>query len=402
LQDISITVTSAAEAQAHLGVGEGAFPGLYAIARDAGSTADVAVAGDVSLTSAGVDAYAFISGIVADASNGGAAQVDLRGNVTLSSDAGFARTYALIESIADGAAGSSAAVHIAGDVTLESVGDGHALSRLAVISDSNGTVDIDGTVSASSTADDATVRMQVISQPGAGGQIDIGALDMSVNGAVSGHGWMDIYTNHGGINVGEVNVSASGKSDASVYVQYSNNAAYGENFADATFQNHNDSTSDVNIGRANLSGEGEVHLYMGNQVFGTINQGAGLSLVDLHFQLEDLDASGVEAARTTVVNRFTADQNVVIYNGAAAVDGVNFTDAGAQADLASLNAAFDAALDGTNTYVFAVYTGADDINGDGRADTNSGVLAWDADGTGITSVLILTGVTSLTANDIAT
>ena len=70
--------------------------------------------------------------------------------------------------------------------------------------------------------------------------------------------------------------------------------------------------------------------------------------------------------------------------------------------LTSLNAGLDAALDGTHKYVFAVYDGTQDINHNGIADDHgAGILAWDDNGTGVTSVLMLTGVTTLAANDLA-
>ena len=52
--------------------------------------------------------------------------------------------------------------------------------------------------------------------------------------------------------------------------------------------------------------------------------------------------------------------------------------------------------------MFAVYNGTEDINHNGVADDHgSGILAWDDNGTGVTSVLMLTGVTTLAANDLA-
>ena len=50
----------------------------------------------------------------------------------------------------------------------------------------------------------------------------------------------------------------------------------------------------------------------------------------------------------------------------------------------------------------AVYDGTQDINHNGIADDHgAGILAWDDNGTGVTSVLMLTGVTTLAANDLA-
>ena len=57
---------------------------------------------------------------------------------------------------------------------------------------------------------------------------------------------------------------------------------------------------------------------------------------------------------------------------------------------------------GTHKYVFAVYNGTEDINHNGVADDHgSGVLAWDDNGSGISSVLMLPGVTTLAPTDLS-
>ncbi|HZD21114.1 MAG TPA: hypothetical protein VE325_10615, partial [Burkholderiales bacterium] len=152
---------------------------------------------------------------------------------------------------------------------------------------------------------------------------------------------------------------------------------------------------------ANLGGAGDAYLFLNTQTFGTINQAASVERVDLHYQLADQDSAGIESAQMTTVNGFTVGHDSVIYNGAVA-DGTNFTDAGSFSSLATLDAGLNNALDPTHKYVFALYTGAEDINHNGVADDhNAGVLAWDNDGTGITSVLVLPGVTTLAAHDLS-
>jgi len=103
----------------------------------------------------------------------------------------------------------------------------------------------------------------------------------------------------------------------------------------------------------------------------------------------------------TTINGFTARNDEVSYNGVLA-DATNFTDAGSFSSLTALNAGLDAALDGTHKYVFAVYNGTEDINHNGVADDHgSGVLAWDDNGSGISSVLMLPGVTTLAPTDLS-
>ncbi len=240
--------------------------------------------------------------------------------------------------------------------------------------------------------------MQVIAQGGTG-EVSIGSLDMSMQGIV--HGWMDLYTDHsGGLSIGAVNLSAlAAGSDISLHVQNANDAVSGN--VDSTFLAHTDGTANVSIATANVGGAGEVHMFLNSQTFGTINQAASLPRLDVHYQLADQDSAGVGAAPMTTINGFTANNDAVIYNGVAA-DATNFTDAGSFSSLAALNAGLAAALDGTHKYVFAAYNGTEDINHNGIADDHgSGVLAWDNNGIGITSVLMLPGVTTLTASDLS-
>jgi hypothetical protein len=158
----------------------------------------------------------------------------------------------------------------------------------------------------------------------------------------------------------------------------------------------------VSIGTVNLHGQGDVHIFLDTQAIGTINQDPGVNLVDLHYQLADLDSAGIgSGARVTAINGFSADHDAVIFNGGAA-GAANFAALpGSYADLAAMNADINTRLDGTVKYVFAVYGGAADINGDGRVDTNSGVLAWDDDGIGMTAVLLTPGVTTMAPADLS-
>jgi hypothetical protein len=103
----------------------------------------------------------------------------------------------------------------------------------------------------------------------------------------------------------------------------------------------------------------------------------------------------------TTINGYSASHDEVIYNGVLA-DSTNFTNAGSFSSLSALNAALNTDLDGTHKYVFAVYTGNEDINHNGIADDhNAGIVAFDDNGAGVTSVLMLPGVTALAATDLA-
>jgi hypothetical protein len=142
-------------------------------------------------------------------------------------------------------------------------------------------------------------------------------------------------------------------------------------------------------------------MFLNSQTFGTINQAASVNRLDLHYQLADHDFAGVGTAPMTTINGYSASHDQVTYNGVLA-DQTNFTNAGSFTSLTALNAGLDTALDGTHKYVFAVYNGTEDINHNGVADDHgSGILAWDDNGVGITSVLMLPGVTALTASDLS-
>ena len=239
--------------------------------------------------------------------------------------------------------------------------------------------------------------MQVIAQ-GGNGHVNVGSIGMDIDGG--GHGWMDLYTDHsGGLGIGSVNLTAAALSDVTLNVQHANDALTG--VVDSTFLAHGAGTANVAIDTANVGGAGETHMFLNSQTFGTINQAASVARLDLHFQLADQDAAGVGTAPMTTINGYSASHDEVTYNGVLA-DNTNFTNAGSFGSLDALNTALNADLDGTHKYVFAVYTGSEDINHNGLADDhNSGVLAWDDNGTGMSSVLMLPGVTALAASDIA-
>lgn len=403
--DVSMSVDSTAvgtdaapvAAEAHMGFGEGQNPGILATADGVGSIADVGVAGNVSLSGQGDDVYVFNSGLFAQGTNGGSAVTDVAGNLSLSADGRAAHSYVLVDASTDAVAGSAGDVHIHGNVDLDSTGTEAALTRAAVRADGNGTVEIDGHLDVDSSATSATSFMQVISQ-GSASHIHVDSLGMSMDGA--GHGWMDLYTDHsGGLDIGSVTLSAASGADIGLHVQQANDATSG--VVDTTFLAHPDGTANVSIGAANLSGAGEINMFLTSQTFGAINQAAGLGQLNLHYQLADQDFAGIGSVPLTTINGAAGNNDGVIYNGVAA-DSTNFTDAGSFNTLADLNAGLNAALDGTHKYVFAVYTGTEDINGNGIADDhNAGVLAYDDNGAGMTSVLMLPGVTHLTPTNIA-
>ena len=380
----------------HMGDGEGAQPGILASASGAGSSANLGVAGNVSLSGHGDDVYAYDSGVFAQGTNGGSAHTDIGGNISFSADGREAHSYILIDASTDGGA-SAADVHVHGNVELDSAGTESALTRAAVRADGGGTVEIDGHLSADSSSPGSTSDMQVIAQGGSGA-VSIGSVDMSIEGG--GRGWLDLFTDHsGGLNIGTVNLSAAGGYDISLHAQNANDAVNG--VVNGTFLAHTDSAVNVSIGTANVGGAGEVHMFLNSQTFGTINQASSLTLLDVHYQLADQDFAGVGAAPITTINGFSASHDDVIYNGVNA-DATNFSNAGSFNSVADLNAGLNAALDGTHKYVFAVYNGTEDINHNGVADDHgAGILAWDDNGTGVTSVLMLTGVTTLAANDLA-
>ncbi len=382
----------------HMGNGEGSEPGLFASASGAGSSANVGVAGNVSLSGHGDDIYVYNSGVFAQGTNGGSAHTDIGGNMTFASTGRDAHAYALVDASTDGG-GSVGDVHVHGNVELQSTASESALTRAAVHADGGGTVEIDGHLNLDSSGPAANSFMQVSAQ-GGDGHVSVGSLGMHIAGG--GHGWMDLYTDHsGGLNIGAVNLTAATNSDVTLHVQNANDALSGGS-VDGTFLGHGDGTANVSIATANLGGAGEMHMFLNSQTFGTINQAGTIGRLDLHYQLADHDDfPGVGSAPMTTINGYSASHDEVTYNGVLA-DATNFTDAGSFNSLAALNTGLDAALDGTHKYVFAVYNGTEDINHNGIADDhNAGILAWDDNGTGVSSVLVLPGVTALAATDLA-
>jgi hypothetical protein len=355
------------------------------------------VTGDVSLRGHGDDVYVYNSGIFSQGTNGGAAHTDIGGNLNFASDGREAHSYVLVSASTDVVAGSVADVHIHGNVDLLSTGSDLALTRAAVRAAGEGTVEVDGHLNLNSIGPVATSSAQVIAQ--GDGHVSIHSIGMTIEGG-NHQGWMDLFTDHsGGLDIGTVNLTASAASQMSLYVQHGNDALTG--VVDDTFLAHAESTAGVSIATANVGGAGDVHMYLNSQTFGTINQAGSLGALDVHYQLAEENFAGIGSAPMTTINGFSGTHDAVIYNGVAA-DATNFTDAGSFNTLAAMNAAVDTALDGTHKYVFAVYNGTEDINHNGLADDHgSGVLAWDNDGSGVTSVLMLPGTTTLTPTDIA-
>jgi hypothetical protein len=168
----------------------------------------------------------------------------------------------------------------------------------------------------------------------------------------------------------------------------------------------------IDLANATFTGPGTVHLNFDGRIdgagsalrgsvqsFDTINQN-DLGLLDLHLHLADQDSTLGTAALTTI-NGFSAAHDAVDFNGFAH-DAVSFQDAGHFTTLATLEAGLNQALDADTHYVFAVYDGTEDLNRNGAADDRgAGVLAMDEDGNGITALLVLPGVTTMTPNDLA-
>ncbi len=389
------TAAAPVTSQIHMGAGEGDQPGILASASGAGSHANTAVAGDVTLSGHGDDIYVFNSGVFAQGTSGGSADTDIGGNMSFASDGRAAHSYILVRSMTDGSSGSAADVHIHGNVDLDSTGTGSSLTRAAVQASGGGTAEIDGHLNVDSHGGLADSAMQVTAL--GSGHVSIASLGMSIDGA--GHGWMDLYTDHdGGLSIGAVNLSTQAGSDVTLHVQNTNPP---NPDGDATFIAHGDGSANVSIATANIGGAGDAYLFLNTQTFGTINQAASLERMDLHYQLADQNSATIGSAQMTTVNGFSVGHDSVIYDGAVATD-TNFANAGHFGSLDALNAGLNTALDGTVKYVFAVYDGTEDINHNGIADDhNAGVLAWDDNGTGITSVLVLPGVTTLAANNLS-
>jgi hypothetical protein len=352
--------------------------------------------GDISVSANGDDAYAYANFIRATAATGGQAHVIVDGDVSFASSARSAHSYVLID--ANGGSGSAADVNIHGNVNLNSVGTERALARAIVDSEGGGAVHIDGDLSLSASAPGSAIFSQVMALDQS--SIHIGGIDLTVSGA-SSSAWLDLFSDHaGGVTVGHIDVNVvDASSNATVNVQHANNDPVTQ-VVGSGFQAHPESAFDLSVGTANLNGAGNVSMFLNSQTFGTVNQAATLDEVDFHFQLAEQNYAGVGSAPTTTINGFSGLHDMVIYNGVAA-DATNFADARSHATLADLNAAINLQLDGIHDYVFAVYTGSGDISGDGVSDAGSGVLAWDGDGNGVTSVLMLPGVTSMTPADLA-
>jgi hypothetical protein len=389
------------DSRAHLGEGEGGATqrGLRASATGAGSEATMSVSDGVSITANGDDAYAYISGLSAQGFTGGVANVDIGADVAMSSTARRSHAYVSGMASTDGSAGAEGNVHVSGELRLTSSGSEEAMARTAQHASGSGEIRIDGGIDLSATGPIATAQIQLMSTGQA--ELQTGNIDFVVNGSAAGRGWIDLYSDHaGGLSVGNVNINvAHVNSEATLFLQHENNSTSG--IVDNTFLAHGSSSADVSIGTVNLSGAGFVDMYLDSMSIGTINRGSSLSSMDLRYTLADSDGGGLGAGTAaTAVSGFAAAGDSIVFNGVAA-NGTNFANTGTAASVAELNAELNAALDGTVDYAFAVYTGAGDINGDGTADTNSGVLAWDADGDGISAVLLLAGNTSITAADLS-
>jgi hypothetical protein len=392
---------------AHMGEGEGTEAGLLASASGAGSSAGVTVLDNLTLSASGDDVYAYNSGIFSEGFSGGSAFVQLEGNLAFNATGRLAHAYALVVASSDSTANSNATIHSQENLRETAIGSEQAMTRAALRAIGDGEVDFDGHVSLVSDGPIANSHLQVLAE-GSSSQIRLGGIDMTVNGTSSGHGWLDLYSSHAeGIKVDVINVSVAANSDAEINIQSANDAATGH--VDATFLAHDgvptggEGLPGISIGEIHLMGSGEVTLnanLAGGEIHGyrLINQDASLGQLDMRFESLNI---AIGPAASIVVNGFSAAHDSVIINGVAA-DSANFWDAGSYSDQFAMSNAINTALDGTHTYVFAVYTGTADVNFNGVADDqNMGILAWDPDAEGQSVVLYLPGVTSMTPADLA-
>lgn len=415
-----------------------------------GGEATVSVAGDVSASAAGTSgADAEIDFVGANVSYGGSASLLVAGSVLADAAAsvpdaegptGWAS--ASIDNVSASAyAGGNALVSIGGDVSASAAGDAYADADVGIRSYAGGgastarvaiggnvvvtaagasasadlfvgasgegeieiTGDINLSVSASDEAYIATASGSIVAWNSASIKAD--DINLSVMGS-SSFGNLDIEAySSAAIVVDDIVVTVDGGASAQVDVH-----AYGSSeiwIGDVTASVGEGGKVSFDIGQiagdaatdadrtATLTGAGDVYMELDDQIFGEINVADLDGDFDLVLNLGDDDTSSVPF---TVINGFSADSDSLMYNYTWATAD-NFTHVGTFTDAGALFTELGLALDGNDQYAFAVYTGVD-ITGDGVDEAGLGVLAYDMDGAGMTSVLYLTGITELSPEDL--
>ena len=149
-----------------------------------------------------------------------------------------------------------------------------------------------------------------------------------------------------------------------------------------------------------LSGDGDIDVDIDDHndytmVFGHVDLSEFTGAVHFDYlgssgNLLDLDSTAnIEEIDFTSIVGFNLDNDASItFDGLDIVAG-NFADAGSADDLADLKAILNTALNGTDKYAFALFDedlASYDLNQDGQ-ETTLGVLAYDFDGSGITSLV---------------
>ena len=335
--------------------------------------------------------------------------------------------------------------------------DGDALSQLYIGARGNGVVNLGNTmpsfalatgsagdvhVRATDTAAGATASafVQIIAQDSA--DVHVGDVFLTVD-ADGGTALLDIYAeNDANVSIGDVTLTVRGGATGIVQV--------GREFAMSSYTNasafsahSSDSTANINIGNFNLnveadataslylnntlyttsgsgyveggagvewdaervatlSGAGDVYMDITGQVFGTIN---GANTFSGHLGLSmwgERDDTLAADVQYTTLRGFTSGGNLldVSFEFSSANSAADFTTivggvAGRYVNQQTMLDDMEAALDGSDVYVFAVFneqSTLNDINGDGNFTQNLGVLGFDSDGVGISGVLYLPGI----------
>jgi len=171
-----------------------------------------------------------------------------------------------------------------------------------------------------------------------------------------------------------------------------------------------------------FSGNGNVFVYTDTDENGTNGPAMVFSSIDIRnlsgaFGIAFADNTGDDqdyslvgsveddGIEFTTIYGFNGTTDSITFAGIDA-DGTNYeadATAGVEATTAGLWAELGTALDGTVEMAFGVFDEATaniDINNDGMKSSTLGVLAYDEDGTGITSLVFLDGVSALAEADV--
>jgi hypothetical protein len=370
-------------------------PGVHSFATGSGSVSTIAVAGDFLVTANGGDAYAYLSGLVAEGTNGGAASIDIGGSLVLSSTAAFAQSILYME--AKGTGGGTGSIHVHGDVNLNAHATAtsaeSAKSLAGIRATGDAVVDIDGALRLTA-GDNGLSQFQIVSQ--GNGHVEIGDIYLSNTGQ---HAWIDIVNFvPGGMKFGDLNVELLGHSDVRLHLQ----DAAGPVTANGLYMLHTNPhmNAAIDMGDLNISGDGTAWLYLLTSMDAdTIRLAPTLS--DVHFLYGAWEGTwAVNTAISDVVEGFQGHRDSVLINGVAPTAS-NFESVGSFTSASAMYSAMEAALNGTQQYVFATYNGTEDVNRNGVADdTGDGVLAFDGDGSGVSMVMYMQGVTTMTHTDL--